>query len=73
MEIRIGILQCDHVDPVLLDRHGDYQEMFADLVQTQDSHIEISVYDLIADQFPGHENSHQRERPLTAPWMYLCT
>jgi len=52
MELRIGILECDHVDPTLMDKYGDYQEMFADLVQTQDNSIEISVYDLIDDQFP---------------------
>ncbi len=52
MELRIGILECDHVVPALMDKYGDYQEMFAELVQTQDGAIEISVYDLIADQFP---------------------
>ena len=52
MELRIGILECDHVVPALMDKYGDYHKMFADLVQTQDSDIEISVYDLIADQFP---------------------
>ena len=52
MDLRIGILECDHVAPELRDKHGDYHEMFADLVQTQDQFIEFSIYDLIADQLP---------------------
>lgn len=52
MDLRIGILECDHVDPELRDQYGDYHEMFADLVHTQDDTIEFSIYDLIADQFP---------------------
>lgn len=52
MEIRIGILQCDHVADDLIKDHGDYQDMFTDLVLSQDDEIEISVYDLTADQFP---------------------
>ena len=52
MELRIGILECDHVVPELRDKHGDYHEMFADLVHTQDHSIEFSVYDLIDDCFP---------------------
>ena len=52
MEIRIGILECDHVDSDLQDKYGDYHEMFADLVLAQDSSIEFSIYDLINDHFP---------------------
>jgi len=52
MELKIGILECDHVAPELRSQYDDYHDMFADLVQTQDSSIEINVYDLIGDQFP---------------------
>lgn len=52
MEIRIGILQCDHVADDLIKDHGDYQDMFTDLIQSEDDDIEISVYDLTNDQFP---------------------
>jgi len=47
MDLRIGILECDHVDPDLRDQYGDYHEMFADLVHAQDNSIEFSVYDLV--------------------------
>jgi len=40
-----------------MDRHGDYHDMFAELVQTQDKAIGISVYDLIADKFPEDLNA----------------
>lgn len=52
MDTRIGILQCDHVSDDLVNTHGDYQDMFADLLQTHDRNIEISIYDLTDDQFP---------------------
>jgi GMP synthase-like glutamine amidotransferase len=52
MEIRVGILQCDHVADGLIKDHGDYQNMFTDLIQSEDADIEISVYDLTNDQFP---------------------
>ncbi len=50
--MRIGLLQCDHVADDLIDINGDYQDMFSDLVHTQDNDIEMSIYDLTADQFP---------------------
>lgn len=52
MDLRIGILMCDHVDIGLRHRFDDYTEMFADLIHAQDKSIEFSAYDLIAGQFP---------------------
>ena len=52
MDMRIGILQCDHVADDLVDAHGDYQDMFTGLIHAQDKSIEVSIYDLTADQFP---------------------
>ena len=52
VQMRIGLLQCDHVADDLLKKHVDYQDMFTDLLLNQDESIEISVYDLTADQFP---------------------
>lgn len=57
MEIRVGILECDHTIPALVDKHGDYHEMIAVLLQTQDSTIKVNTYDLIADQFPVDLNA----------------
>jgi len=52
MDLRVGILECDHVDENLRDKYGDYHEMFADLVLRQENSIEFSIYDLIEGQFP---------------------
>ncbi len=49
--MRIGLLQCDHVADDLIDTHGDYQDMFSDLLQSQDQNIEIALYDLTTDSF----------------------
>jgi GMP synthase (glutamine-hydrolysing) len=50
--MRIGLLQCDHVADDLVGLNGDYQDMFSDLLHTQDQDIEVAVYDLTADNFP---------------------
>ena len=50
--MRIGLLQCDHVSDELFDSHGDYQDMFSDLLHVQDEDIEVAIYDLTADHFP---------------------
>lgn len=52
MSLRIGLLQCDHVANNLVDSHGDYQDMFSDLLHAQDQNIEVAIYDLTADNFP---------------------
>jgi len=50
--MRIGLLQCDHVADDLINTHGDYQDMFSNLLQSQDQDIEVAIYDLTADHFP---------------------
>ena len=50
--MRIGLLQCDHVADDLINTHGDYQDMFSDLLHTQDQYIEVAIYDLTSDNFP---------------------
>lgn len=55
--MKIGLLQCDHVADDLVDTHGDYQEMFSNLVHTQDDNIEVVIFDLTADQFPVDLNA----------------
>ena len=57
MNLQIGILECDHVDLALRDTYGDYYKMFTDLLQAQDSSIEIKVYDLTFEQLPDDLNS----------------
>lgn len=52
MSLKVGLLQCDHVADDLVDTHGDYQEMFSNLVHAQDENIEVVIFDLTADQFP---------------------
>ena len=52
MGLRIGILTCDHVDQNYLNKYGDYPDMFAELVKTQDATLEVSVYDLLSSHSP---------------------
>lgn len=52
MSLRIGLLQCDHVADNLQGIHGNYPEMFEDMLLGEDPNIEMAVYDLTSDQFP---------------------
>ncbi len=52
MSLRIGLLQCDHVADNLVELHGDYQDMFSELLHEQDQAIEVAIYDLTSDSFP---------------------
>ena len=52
MSLRIGLLQCDHVADDLVESHGDYEDMFSELLHAQDENIEVNIYDLTTDQFP---------------------
>lgn len=52
MTLQIGILECDHAIPDLVDKHGEYPQMFSNLVRTGENTIEFRNYDLINDEFP---------------------
>ena len=52
MSLRIGLIQCDHVADDLVEAHGDYEDMFSDLLHAQDQTIEVAIYDLTTDNFP---------------------
>ena len=52
MSLRVGLLQCDHVANDLIDKHGNYPEIFEDMLLATDPDIEMAVYDLTADLFP---------------------
>lgn len=49
--LRIGLVQCGHVHPDLVPEHGDYPELFADLLGPYG--IELSTFDVDHGQFPG--------------------
>jgi len=52
MILRIGLLQCDHVADDLISTHGNYPEIFEDMLLAADPNIEMAVYDLTSNLFP---------------------
>ena len=52
MNLKIGLLQCDHVAEDLIGTHGNYPEMFENILRSVDPDIEITVYDVINNIFP---------------------
>ena len=48
--LQIGLIQCGHVHPDLVPEHGDYPELFADLLAPNG--IELTTFDVDHDRFP---------------------
>jgi GMP synthase-like glutamine amidotransferase len=49
--LQIGLIQCGHVHPDLVPEHGDYPELFADLLGPHG--IELTTFDVDHGRFPG--------------------
>jgi len=52
--MKLGILQCDHVQDTLQSDFGDYPAMFTQLLQDYDDEIDVQFYAVIDGQFPQH-------------------
>lgn len=50
--VRIGLLLCDHVSEVLHDIAGDYDDMFAALIEGHAPRATIGVYDVTGGEYP---------------------
>ncbi len=44
--MRIGILQTDHVRAQFVAQHGDYGDMFTQLLKAQDPDLDLVIYDV---------------------------
>ncbi|MBL7480457.1 glutamine amidotransferase-related protein [Legionella bononiensis] len=51
--MKIGILKCDRVSDVFVERHGQYPEMFANLLRPVDPNIEFIVFDAENEVLPS--------------------
>jgi len=51
--VRLGLLQCDHVNPELLDIAGDYDAMFSRLFEDYADEVSLRVYDVGEGIFPA--------------------
>jgi len=50
----IGILQCDHVPPELLEAAGgDYDELYTRLLRHAEPHLDVRVYDVVDGELPN--------------------
>ena len=51
--IQIGILQVDSVRPEYRARHGDYPDMFTELLSGADAAVSTRIYDVVNGDYPG--------------------
>jgi len=50
--MKLGILKCDSVNTALVNQHGEYSDMFIDLLSPTSSALTFSIYDIERHQFP---------------------
>ncbi|WBV66493.1 type 1 glutamine amidotransferase [Legionella pneumophila] len=50
--MNLGILLCDKVSEVFVADHGQYPEMFANLLRPADSTLELTVFDAEHGELP---------------------
>lgn len=50
--MNLGILLCDKVSAVFVENHGQYPEMFANLLRPADSTLEFTVFDAEHGELP---------------------
>lgn len=55
--MKLGILKCDRVSDVFVAEHGQYPEMFEDLLLPADPTLEFTVFDVEQGEFPGDINA----------------
>ena len=53
----VGLILCDHLDPPVADRVGDYPQLFADLFSPLDT--KLTTYDATAGIVPDDPGRHQ--------------
>lgn len=51
--MKIGVLKTDDVRKELVGEYGEYPEMFADLLRSQDPTLEFSTYEVQHGQYPA--------------------
>lgn len=52
--MNLGILKCDSVSDIFVEKHGQYPEMFAALLTPADSHLTFTIYDAEHGELPNH-------------------
>ena len=57
--MQIGILNADKVRPELVDRFGEYPDMFKDLLLKIEPTLEIISYDVMFGEYPKHIDGWQ--------------
>lgn len=50
--MKLGILKCDSVNTALVNQHGEYSDMFIDLLSPTDFALTFSIYDIERHHFP---------------------
>lgn len=51
--MKLGILKCDSVSDMFVAAHGQYPEMFANLLHPADPQVELIVFDAEHGEFPS--------------------
>lgn len=55
--MKLGILKCDSVSDIFVEKHGQYPEMFAALLRPVDPDIELIIFDAESEALPSDINA----------------
>lgn len=70
--MKIGILKCDTAMENVLQKYGDYDELFYQLLKLSDKDIKIDCFDCVSGQLPDKHNYHNYDGFIISGSRYSC-
>jgi GMP synthase (glutamine-hydrolysing) len=56
--VKIGILECDHVDTELKIKHGDHSSFFINLFKKYAPEVSLDIFDIPKGEYPDWKNNY---------------
>lgn len=56
--MKIGLLQCDHVDKELRTKFGDHSDFFCNLFEKYAPEVSMDIFDIQKDEYPDWKNNY---------------
>jgi len=56
--LKIGLLQCDHMDTELRIKFGDHSDFFRNLFEKYAPEVSMDIFDIQKDEYPDEKNNY---------------
>ena len=57
--MKIGLLQCDHMDTELLVKFGDHSDFFRNLFQKYTPEVSLDIFDVQKEEYPDDKSDYR--------------